>query len=42
MIIYRIDGHSDMVTDFAFSPFDDNLVVTGSQVKMSGWQVRRI
>jgi len=29
--IPRIDGHSDMVTDFAFSPFDDNLVLTGSQ-----------
>jgi len=29
--IPRVDGHSDMVTDFAFSPFDDGLLVTGSQ-----------
>ena len=29
--IARIDGHSDMVTDFCFSPFDDGLLATGSQ-----------
>jgi len=29
--IARVDGHSEMVTDFAFSPFDDGLMVTGSQ-----------
>ena len=29
--IARVDGHSDMVTDFAFSPLDDGLMVTGSQ-----------
>ena len=28
----RIDGHSEMVTDMAFSPFDDGLLATGSQV----------
>ena len=27
----RIDGHSQLVTDFAFSPFDDGLLATGSQ-----------
>lgn len=26
----RLHCHSDVVTDFAFSPFDDNLLVTGS------------
>jgi WD40 repeat protein len=28
--IPRIDGHSDTVTDFAFSPFDDSLLASGS------------
>ena len=27
----KIVGHSDIVTDFSFSPFDDGLLVTGSQ-----------
>ena len=30
--ITRIHAHSDVVTDFAFSPFDDGLLATGSQV----------
>ena len=29
--IKKIIGHSDIITDFAFSPFDDGLVATGSQ-----------
>ena len=29
--IPRIDAHSQLVTDFSFSPFDDGLLVTGSQ-----------
>jgi len=29
--IPRIDAHSQLVTDFAFSPFDDGLIATGSQ-----------
>jgi len=29
--IPKINAHSDMVTDFAFSPFDDGLLATGSQ-----------
>jgi len=29
--IPRIDAHSQIVTDFAFSPFDDGLIATGSQ-----------
>jgi len=28
--IPRIEGHAEMVTDFAFSPFDDGLLLTGS------------
>ena len=28
--IPRIDGHSDTVTDFVFSPFDDGLLASGS------------
>ena len=27
----KIQGHADIVTDFAFSPFDDGLIATGSQ-----------
>ena len=27
----KIQGHADIVTDFAFSPFDDGLLATGSQ-----------
>ena len=27
----RVDGHSQLVTDFAFSPFDDGLLATASQ-----------
>lgn len=29
--IPKINAHNDMVTDFAFSPFDDGLLATGSQ-----------
>ena len=29
--IPRIDAHSQLVTDFMFSPFDDGLLATGSQ-----------
>ena len=38
----RIDGHSSLVTDFAFSPHDDGLLATGSQdqtVKI--WRIPR-
>ncbi|XP_053551119.1 coronin-7 isoform X1 [Bombina bombina] len=28
--VSRLSCHSDLVTDFAFSPFDENLLVTGS------------
>ena len=29
--VRKIQGHADIVTDFAFSPFDDGLIATGSQ-----------
>ena len=29
--IPRIDAHTQIVTDFSFSPFDDGLIATGSQ-----------
>ena len=32
--VRKIQAHSDIVTDFAFSPFDDGLIVTGSQAHL--------
>ena len=33
-----LHAHSDFVTDFAFSPFDDGLLATGSQdLSVSEW-----
>jgi WD40 repeat protein len=38
----RIDGHSSLVTDFAFSPHDDGLLATGSQDQtVKVWRVPR-
>ena len=40
--IPRIDGHSSLVTDFAFSPHDDGLLATGSQDQtVKVWRVPR-
>ena len=40
--IPRIDGHSALVTDFAFSPHDDGLLATGSQDQtVKVWRVPR-
>ena len=38
----RIDAHSQLVTDFAFSPFDDGLLATGSQDQtIKVWRIPR-
>lgn len=40
--IPRIDGHSSLVTDFAFSPHDDGLLATGSQDQtVKVWRIPR-
>ena len=39
-MIRRVHGHSEIVTDFAFSPFDDGLLATGSaDQKIKLWRL---
>ena len=39
-MIRKVLGHSDIVTDFAFSPFDDGLLATGSaDQKIKLWRL---